>query len=84
MHHRNSRLDIISGAGRHTHTVCSFLVAVTTTASLQALDEEEQQLVDEPVVSSDPVHDLQPSKPKDFVIFINLVEFSRCLIVMYS
>ena len=32
---------------------------------------------DDRVMSSNPVQDLQSSKPKDFVIFVNLVEFSR-------
>lgn len=35
---------------------------------------EEEEDVD---VSSDPVHGLNATKPSDFVIFINLVDFCR-------
>ncbi|XP_061175418.1 DNA-dependent protein kinase catalytic subunit-like [Saccostrea echinata] len=51
---------------------------LTSQSSTEVAQQQEGSSADDPQdVSSDPLHGMQPSKPKDFQIFINLVDFCR-------
>ncbi|KAL9956083.1 hypothetical protein ACROYT_G037506 [Oculina patagonica] len=56
----------------------------TAAASASTSDAPVSPLEKEQVSLSDPVAGLQPKVPKDFLIFINLIEFCKCVLPTYS